>query len=103
MKNIKLIIINLLLISFIFPAELYNNSWALIIGINEYEKVTKLNFAVEDAQAISDLMIEQFNFPAENITILLDENLKVIKSFDGMDWLPGDAKKDIENIIKIYN
>ena len=33
----------------------------------------------------------------------LDNNLKVLKSFDGMDWLPGDAKQDIENLMKIYH
>jgi len=46
--------------------------------------------------------VEDNNIGHNMRTILLDENLKVIKSFDGMDWLPGDAKKDIENLIKIY-
>ena len=31
-----------------------------------------------------------------------DKNLKLIKSFDGIVWKPGDAKRDIENIIKVY-
>ena len=47
--------------------------------------------------------VEDNNIGHNMRTILLDENLKVIKSFDGMDWLPGDAKKDIENLIKIYH
>ena len=36
-------------------------------------------------------------------SILLDKNLKLIKSYDGLDWKPSEAKKDIENLLKIYS
>ena len=35
-------------------------------------------------------------------TIVIDENLKLVKTFDGIDWKPSDAKKDIENLLKFY-
>ena len=35
-------------------------------------------------------------------TIVVDRNMKLIKTFDGTDWKPGEAKKDIENILKFY-
>ena len=41
--------------------EIYDNSWALIIGINKYEKVQKLDFAADDAIAMKDILIESFN------------------------------------------
>ena len=41
--------------------DIYDNSWALIIGINKYEKVQKLDFAVDDAIAMKDILIESFN------------------------------------------
>tara|TARA_Y100000590_G_scaffold440842_1_gene566763 strand:- start:460 stop:1323 length:864 start_codon:yes stop_codon:yes gene_type:complete len=47
--------------------------------------------------------VEENNIGHNMRTILLDNNLKVLKSFDGMDWLPGDAKQDIENLMKIYH
>ena len=53
--------------------EIYDNSWALIIGINKYENVQKLDFAADDALAMKEILIESFNFPEDNITILLDE------------------------------
>ena len=53
--------------------EIYENSWALIIGINKYENVQKLDFAADDALAMKEILIESFNFPEDNITILLDE------------------------------
>ena len=53
--------------------DIYDNSWALIIGINKYENVQKLDFATDDAIEMKDILIESFNFPEDNITILLDE------------------------------
>jgi len=41
--------------------EIYDNSWALIIGINKYEKVQKLDFAADDAIAMKEILIESFN------------------------------------------
>ena len=37
--------------------DIYDNSWALIIGINKYENVQKLNYAVDDAESIKDILI----------------------------------------------
>ena len=41
--------------------DIYDNSWALIIGINKYEKVQKLDFEADDAIAMKDILIESFN------------------------------------------
>ena len=54
--------------------DIYDDSWAVIIGINEYEHVDELNYAVQDAEAIKDLLISNFNFPKENIIMLTDED-----------------------------
>jgi hypothetical protein len=51
----------------------YTNSWALIIGIDSYYNVSPLEFACNDAQAISELLIEKFGFPEENAILLTDE------------------------------
>ena len=49
----KLPSILLIALSFaITTDEIYDNSWALIVGINDYENVQDLNYAVEDALAI---------------------------------------------------
>ena len=36
--------------------DIYDNSWAVIIGINEYEHVDQLNYAVQDAKEIRNLL-----------------------------------------------
>ena len=35
-------------------------------------------------------------------TLLVGPDMKILKNFDGMEWLPKDAKSNIEEFIKIY-
>ena len=51
----------------------YNNSWALIIGINQYQKCNPLEFARQDAEEVADVLITQFKFPENNVILLKDE------------------------------
>jgi len=50
----------------------YNESWALVIGINEYRHTNPLEIARADAQSIRDVLIRDFKFPKKNICTLLD-------------------------------
>ena len=50
----------------------YDNSFAVIIGINEYTKSQPLQYAVNDAIAIKELLIEKFGFKDENVRLLID-------------------------------
>lgn len=50
----------------------YANSWALVIGINAYQKVTpRLNYAVPDARAVA-AVLPALGFPSQNVRLLLD-------------------------------
>jgi uncharacterized caspase-like protein len=50
----------------------YSNSWALIIGINQYSNASPLDYATNDATAVADILENKFNFPKTNITLLID-------------------------------
>ncbi|MCW3036081.1 MAG: peptidase caspase catalytic subunit p20, partial [Actinobacteria bacterium] len=50
----------------------YTNSWALVIGINEYSAAAPLGYACSDAEAVAELLAGKFSFPQENITLLLN-------------------------------
>jgi len=52
----------------------YGKSWALIIGINDYKKVSPLGYARQDAEAFADILESNCGFPRENITILVDQD-----------------------------
>lgn len=49
------------------------NVWAVVVGINDYPRVPKLKYAVNDAQAFHRLLMERNHVPAENITLLVNE------------------------------
>ncbi|MEM9274154.1 MAG: caspase family protein [Cyanobacteria bacterium P01_F01_bin.143] len=51
----------------------YTNSRALIIGINQYEKVSSLSYAVNDAKEIREVLVKELDFPQENVTYLVDD------------------------------
>ena len=53
--------------------EIYDNSWALIIGINKYENAQNLNYAVNDAKSIHSILVENYDFPIDNVKMLLNE------------------------------
>ena len=75
-------ILLILLISSLFSLsteDVYDNSWALIIGIDKYEYVKNLDYAVEDAKSIKELLINNFQFQDENIIFLLDEEATYMK------------------------
>jgi len=47
---------------------------ALVIGINKYNKWTKLRTAVNDASAVGDALVSHYGFPPGQVRRLLDEN-----------------------------
>jgi hypothetical protein len=49
------------------------NVWAVVVGIDDYQRLPKLKYAVNDAQAFQRLLVEKNRVPAENITLLLND------------------------------
>jgi len=67
--------------------KIYDNSYALIIGIDKYENVHNLNYAVKDAESIQDILVNTFDFPEGNITLLKDEEANkdaILKAFSDL-------------------
>jgi hypothetical protein len=58
----------------------YNNSWALVVGINEYqhEKIPGLNFAENDAKALASVL-RGLDFPRQNIELMLGSEQEVTR------------------------
>lgn len=50
----------------------YSGSWALVIGINDYRRVSPLSYACSDADAVARALIEQLHFPEGNVELLKD-------------------------------
>ena len=50
----------------------YADSWAVVIGINDYAKFPKLQYAVNDAQAIKQTLVQHLGFSDDHVLTLLD-------------------------------
>ncbi|HBN53341.1 MAG TPA: polysaccharide deacetylase [Stenotrophomonas sp.] len=48
----------------------YEKSWAIVIGIDDYAKWPKLEYASRDAQAVADTLTGQFGFPPSQVIVL---------------------------------
>ena len=80
-------LLSILLFTFglsITTEDIYENSWALIIGIDKYDKVQNLNYAVKDAESIQNILVNLFDFPVDNVILLKNEQAtkqNILKSF----------------------
>ncbi len=54
------------------------NVWAVVIGINDYPKLPKLKYAVNDAEAFYRLLVEGNRVPPENVTLLTNEQANLV-------------------------
>ena len=52
--------------------KFYHESWAVIIGINDYEHWPKLRYAVNDANGVEEALTGKFGFKRENIRKLVN-------------------------------
>ena len=50
----------------------YRESWAAIIGIDDYANWQKLQYAVHDAMGVKDLLIQKYGFKPDHVFTLLD-------------------------------
>ena len=54
-------------------ANLHDNSYAVVIGIENYRDIPKVDYAVNDAQTIYESLTKQMGYPRENILLLTNE------------------------------
>jgi peptidoglycan/xylan/chitin deacetylase (PgdA/CDA1 family)/TolA-binding protein len=55
------------------PPPLYRESWAVVIGIDNYQKWPKLHYAVNDANGVKDVLLKKYRIKPDHIITLLNE------------------------------
>ena len=78
-----------------FIKDIYSESWALVIGINKYQNVDPLNYAVNDAIAVKEMLVNKYGFKETNIKLITDEEAtkdNILKGFS--DILTQAKEKD---------
>ena len=101
--------ITFLLISFDYlydTPEIINNIYgdlgkSNLIFLSSYNHLNDI-VTLTQQSGVAFWGIEENNIGHSMKSILIDKDLKLLKTFDGIDWKPSDAKKDIENLLKIY-
>ena len=79
----------------------YSNSRALIIGINEYQNMPPLAYAVNDAQEVRNVLIKELAFPEEGVLYLTDQDAtreNILRSF--LNFAADDV--DIDDRIFVF-
>jgi peptidoglycan/xylan/chitin deacetylase (PgdA/CDA1 family)/uncharacterized caspase-like protein len=75
------------------PGELYRDSHALVIGIDQYGAWPKLSHAVRDAQAVRESLVSRFGFKADNVTLLTDAEATRANILKALNERFGDSRR----------
>ncbi len=51
----------------------YANSWAIVVGIDKYQKWPQLQYAVRDAEGVGQMLVQKFGFAPERVITLKNE------------------------------
>ena len=91
----KLLPILLFAYGLAIPTEdIYDNSYALIIGIDKYENVQPLNYAVKDAETIQDILVNTFDFPKNNVKLLKNEEATLLNIKNSLSEISSSAREN---------
>jgi hypothetical protein len=77
---------------------------AIIIGIQDYKRLPKAEFASDDARAFYDYAVRALGVKPQNIKMLLDadaEQVEIYRAF--RTWLPALVKKDKTDVYVFYS
>ena len=76
--------------------------YILAIGIDQYVHFPKLNNAVRDAQAVVEVLTDKYQFSADHVRTLFDEDATEKKLLREMKYLASEVKED-DNLIIYFS
>ena len=74
----------------------YRESWAVIVGINDYQNWPKLRYCVNDADSVEQMLLNQYGFKKGNIIKLLNKEA----TRERIVWALGDQLADPNKVKK---
>ncbi|MBO0861350.1 MAG: polysaccharide deacetylase family protein [Chloracidobacterium sp.] len=74
----------------------YHESWAVVIGINDYQNWPKLRYCINDANSIEQILTSQYGFKQSNIIKLLNKDA----TRERIVWALGDQLADPNRVKK---
>ena len=80
-------------------ADNITNYWAIIIGIENYEKLPKAHYAIEDANDMKNVLIEN-GWERNHIKLLLDSEATKKSIYDAIKWM--DKMEDEDDVTVFF-
>jgi peptidoglycan/xylan/chitin deacetylase (PgdA/CDA1 family)/TolA-binding protein len=77
--------------------DFYGKSWAVVIGINDYQAWPKLDYAVNDAKSVAEHLEKKLGFNKENIITLFNAQATSERITEVLGYELADPKKVGEN------
>ena len=78
------------------------NVWAVVIGINDYPKLPKLKYAVNDAEAFYRLLVEENRIPPENVTLLTNQQASLVNLRSTLGTRIKNAARESDMVIIFF-
>jgi len=78
------------------------NVWAVVIGINDYPKLPRLKYAVNDAEAFYRLLVEENRVPAENVILLTNEQASLVNLRSTLGTRIKNAARESDMVIIFF-
>ena len=78
------------------------NVWAVVIGINDYPKLPRLKYAVNDAEAFYRLLVEDNRIPRENVTLLTNEQATLVNLRSTLGTRIKNAARESDMVIIFF-
>ncbi len=79
-----------------------NNTYALIIGNQNYRFVSDVSYAIHDARVFADYCKKTLGIPAANIHVSEDATKQMILEEELQDWLSNIEDKENKNLMVYY-
>jgi hypothetical protein len=61
-----------------FKGKVYDNLWAVVVGVDAYKHWPRLDYAVNDAKSVRELLVSKYGFRSECVMELLNEEATLV-------------------------
>jgi hypothetical protein len=78
------------------------NVWAVVVGINDYPRLPRLKYAVNDAEAFYRLLVEENRVPPENVTLLTNEKASLVSLRSTLGTRIKNAARESDMVIIFF-
>lgn len=84
---------------------IYSSSWAVLIGVDEYQdpNIANLRGPVSDAEELGDVLVSTCEFPEDHVTVLTDQQATKAAIRDALEYLTGNWVDPDDRILIFFS